>query len=345
MSSCFDVGEDMDRLKDFLKLLKIPKIFGWTLTETLRVFCNYFEVKTKGTMESLSALQVSIMFIPRLVNSRGMVKIGQGSYGKVYKKNNTVYKYMPIVDDNIFLFLEIFIGIVMHYAGKTTGLFRAPEIRRVSQNKGWCIVEMEPISGTVIYRLNDFKTQKKALIKACDALSYLQSDLGFCHRDLHSGNVMYDTDTDDLWFLDFGESCMHLGDFYFVLPAHSSYSRFQFETNVRTRACDNKSIDICMLITAISLLWEWLKPLRENIFHIYEIALTSDESLEIYKILDDELPDPVHDTKRLTYIPHFRPAWRGLSHYHQLYRLFEVDVDDELSPEQIKKYLEAILMY
>jgi hypothetical protein len=100
-----------------------------------------------------------------------------------------------------------------------------------------------------------------------------------------------------------------------------------------------------MLITSISLVWEWLKPLRENIFHIYEIALTSDESLEIYKILDDELPDPVHDTKRLTYIPHFRPAWRGLSHYHQLYRLFEVDVDDELSPEQIKKYLEAVLMY
>ena len=144
MSSCFDVGEDMDRLKDFLKLLKIPKIFGWTLTETLRVFCNYFEVKTKGTMESLSALQVSIMFIPRLVNSRGMVKIGQGSYGKVYKKNNTVYKYMPIVDDNIFLFLEIFIGIVMHYAGKTTGLFRAPEIRRVSQNKGWCTLKWSP---------------------------------------------------------------------------------------------------------------------------------------------------------------------------------------------------------
>ena len=196
-----------------------------------------------------------------------------GSYKIVYKNSVYVDKdgerhrvavgQMENVNDIILtdLFWESIIGMVLQKVCSHMKYIRAPVVHaiRVSMldpNKVYIIQEWVRGKDFFTIRKRDART---GLLLLAKGLNRLQLKIGFMHRDLHAGNVMYDAAQEMVYLIDFGFACISMpkrkhGSIQNITNSTSlfSYVLKRERTGESYRSCVNKSHDMCTLFSSIN---------------------------------------------------------------------------------------------
>jgi serine/threonine protein kinase len=168
-------------------------------------------------------------------NNVNTTPIGQGTYGTIYRNQigAAVYKKISFESGNPReleencreVFLESFIQTVLtcdptygKNIAKIIGIYR--EIpSKVAPGKTTLYIKMEVVSKSIDKLLQElssggkkpitYKQIKPVLQSLGTILTYFEKNYNFHHRDLHTGNVMFDG-SNAIKLIDFGRSCLQL---------------------------------------------------------------------------------------------------------------------------------------
>ena len=196
----------------------------------------------------------------------------RGSFKVVYKKSaytdingkthSVAVAQMDDMDDSNFadLFWECIIGMIVQKMCAFMTYMRAPKvfairISRTNPDKIYLIQEWVNGADFAHTRSRDLRT---GLLLLSKGLNRLQLKTGFMHRDFHSGNVMYDPQSEKVYLIDFGYACISMpkrkgGSIQNITnPDLIFYDVMQQEFAGKAyRTCTNKSHDMSILISSI----------------------------------------------------------------------------------------------
>jgi serine/threonine protein kinase len=197
------------------------------------------------------------------------------------------------------------------------------------------ILVQEKLDGITFKNLrNDENLLIQALKQLCRGLKILQNDYSFAHKDFHGENVMYNTDDERVYIIDFGYSCFSIPDTPGSIQSlEGGYGINQLDDDYREHIpCMNKSSDLCTLL--LSLIWfgaeyPWLIHIGEDICARYTSEY--DKKSDGWEYMND----------RISKIKKRGKFWNWTSpifHFWYIYEMFEIDVG--FGPDQLLKLLE-----
>lgn len=192
--------------------------------------------------------------------------------GALYKDNIVVVKAM-IKPKIVETFYEILVNMIL--AKQTNTYIMAPKIYRMGYYKfpgdkySKLVTVQEKLDGDSLLGLDE-STLKDALVNLCDGLYKLRYNAGisFSHRDLHTGNLMYDKKRKKIYLLDFGFSCVTMGktcgSIQFKAPG--KWSQLDPE-----KTCNNEVHDVCLLLLWLRMekSYSWLVSACKTICTVY----------------------------------------------------------------------------
>lgn len=127
----------------------------------------------------------------------------------------------------------------------------------------------------------------------CRAISTLQRQSGFTHRDCHTANVYYDSMRNQTKFIDFDWSCIQINEHIISVP------RYLYDTT-RPQYGSNKSVDCCVFFRTLGFSLEHVPVFKQRIYdplmERYEVdsreilkrKMTEDAAaLQLYKMSTD----------------------------------------------------------
>jgi len=222
----------------------------------------------------------------------------KGSYGILYRSivdPNIVYKEVriqPDIEENVRnFFLEIFIQIVLasdpdlsNHIPKIYGIYRG----QTKDETLTLIVKMKNIpyrfeEEFIPYKLEQYGVEKltikhisKEFAQLGSILEIADTKYGFRHRDLHLGNIMFDSDW-NIVLIDFGMSCLKIGEVVYILePKNSSLAKHI--------QCDLYAYDILMFLTHILS----TKALEYSLWKFIRNLLISSNGYDIIKYIKNQ---------------------------------------------------------
>ena len=209
-----------------------------------------------------------------------------GSYASVkpfvlYNGQYCVLKYMCGGIQDMF---EIVTHLYLSQTSEKYINMSVPRIQFVQSSKRNCgtrpaiDVCMQRCAGVLVSELaDDDQHLLIALAHTIKMLHFLQRDLNFMHRDLHSGNVFFDMETRHVSLIDFGMACVNprraglawqnRGNFYRVDPG------------TRAASCSNRSLDICNLILCFSKSNLWCHEEEEKMKIALKVEIDESNNL------------------------------------------------------------------
>lgn len=275
----------------------------------------------------------------------------------MYQRDPCVVKVMEKGVDKVDLFIETLINIFMSAVteNKVNQFISSPNVitmgtldnfsispgNRISFTKkmnrknssNQLILVQEKLNGVTFKKLwNDEKLLIQALKQLCRGLKILQNDYSFAHKDFHGENVMYNTDDERVYIIDFGYSCFSIPDTPGSIQSlEGGYGINQLDNDYKEHIpCMNKSADLCTLLLSLIYFgaeYEWLEKIGEDICARY----TSE-----YKKFSDGWQ---YMNGKINSQKGERWNWTSpIFHFWYIYEMFEIDVG--FGPDQLLKLLE-----
>lgn len=225
--------------------------------------------------------------------------IGKGAFGEVSLSiKGRIYKQIIIRGSSSLevefsvreIFLETFIQTVLshdanfsHHIPRIFNLYRSD---RTPELEGVLYIVMEHVPFTLKSVLKDILKSKQGsridihdiapiMIQIGSLLYDLHYTYKFYHGDLHGGNIMLDADRATVQLIDFGKSCLTIGDITYSLV----YDNIGDELRIKNASC--KSWDLLILLTY--LLQYSAHMLNEKIKIAFHIIMTSASGTDIYE--------------------------------------------------------------
>lgn len=228
------------------------------------------------------------------------------------------------------VFFESLINIILHRYTNGLKLFSVPEVYAAGMYQNNPVIVQEQINGEMLPLLNQ-STLQKALINLCKGLDFIQSKNVFMHRDLHIGNVLYDTRDEKVYILDFGHAFFSLYHDNWGIEVKSSWigkQSKQCENGGKKYVCENNSHDICYLLLSLydtikniyGTEYKWLTTICKDICDAYKEKTSEPEMV---------VANPVKN-------------WNtDVFYYAYLLSMFDIELKD-FTPYDIIKRLETL---
>lgn len=241
-----------------------------------------------------------------------------GTNGCVYF--DAMYNNIPVVvktikNDNITeTFFESLLNLILSKEENEDIAF--PKIYRMgfypTDNSNFVLaIIQEKIEGRAISNLHDLQ---QAMSKLCYGLYKLryENGIGFSHRDLHAGNIMYNSTLEKIYFIDLGYSCTTLlktcGSIQYKRPGG-----YKMDPKY---SCNNEVHDICTLLLNLrsSRKDPWLIKTCHKICLLYKEKQKYDPDPELKFQIKPRWSDVEEDKEE------------SFFHFWYMYKLYKVDI-------------------
>ena len=268
------------------------------------------DIETKNNHATFNNVVEALKNPPKTSSLGNMKQARCGTNGCVYYNarylfpDNTM-RYVAVKtfkdeSDMKELLVEVLIQIILSFQNKDNVHLKVPEALFFGKyNNKWVFV-MQQINDAVMFS----EIMKKAttddmyayILRLCNGLFQIQQKFNFMHRDLHGGNILFDTKNNELYMIDFGYSCIGVRN-------NKQWYSFTYGENYglnlgipindiqyvrKTVTCNNDSHDICMCLLSLYFMAPFKRPKLRKICTEICSAYRMEQRIVINRSVDQQ---------------------------------------------------------